>query len=83
MAAKVHNIQLQSGTWFSAAGVEDQSATDSKAAPAIQAVLGEGVARRTGCRPHAEERAAARIPAGWTWAITSSWATRISSSPAS
>jgi hypothetical protein len=62
MAAKVHNIQLQSGAWFSAAGVEDQSATDSKAAPAIQAVLGEGVAGELAADRTAEERAAARNP---------------------
>ncbi|MGO9112790.1 MAG: ABC transporter permease [Thermoguttaceae bacterium] len=62
MAAKVHNIQLQSGAWFSAAGVEDRSETDSTAAPAIQAVLGEGVASELAADRTAEELAAARNP---------------------
>jgi hypothetical protein len=62
MAAKVHNIQLQSGAWFSAAGVEDRSATDSKAAPSPQAVLGEGVAGELAADRTPEERAAAKNP---------------------
>ena len=60
MAAKVHNIQLKSGSWFSAAGVEDRSGVDSKAAPAIQAVLGEGVAGELAADRTAEEVATAK-----------------------
>ena len=62
MAAKVHNIQLRSGNWFSAAGVEDRAGVDSKAAPAIQAVLGEGVAGELAADRTAEEAAAAKNP---------------------
>ncbi len=62
VASKVHNIQLQSGTWFSAAGVEDRSATDSKAAPATQAVLGEGVAGELAADRTADEIAHAKNP---------------------
>ena len=62
MAAKVHKIQLQSGNWFSAAGVEDRSGLDGKAAPAIQAVLGEGVAGELAADRTAEEAAAAKNP---------------------
>ncbi len=60
MAAKVHNIQLLSGVWFSAAGVEDRSGVDSKAAPAIQAVLGEGVAGELAADRTVEELATAK-----------------------
>jgi hypothetical protein len=62
MASKVHNIQLKRGSWFSAAGVEDRSGTDSKAAPAIQAVLGEGVAGELAADRSLEEAAAAKNP---------------------
>jgi hypothetical protein len=62
IAAKVHNIQLQSGAWFSAAGVEDRSGTDGTAAPATQAVLGEGVAGELAADRTPEERAAAKNP---------------------
>ena len=62
IAAKVHNIQLKSGNWFSAAGVEDRSGADSKAAPAIQAVLGEGVAGELAGDRTPEEVAAAKNP---------------------
>ena len=54
MAAKIHNIQLQAGAWFSEAGVEEQAGADSKA-PAIQAVLGEGVAGELAADRTAEE----------------------------
>lgn len=62
IAAKVHNIQLKSGSWFSAAGVEDRSGVDSKAAPAIQAVLGEGVAGELAADRTPEEAAAGKNP---------------------
>jgi putative ABC transport system permease protein len=65
LAAKVHNIQLQSGAWFSAAGVEevaDRSGAAGKAAPAIQAVLGEGVAGTLAADRTPEEVAAAKNP---------------------
>ena len=62
IAAKVHNIQLKSGSWFSAAGVEDRSGGDSKAAPAIQAVLGEGVAGELAADRTPEEVAIAKNP---------------------
>ncbi len=61
LASKIHNIQLQAGAWFSEAGVEEQAGADSKA-PAIQAVLGEGVAGELAADRTAEERVAARNP---------------------
>ncbi len=46
MAARVHNISLYpEGKWFSEAGVEKIQGTDDEA---IQAVLGEGIAREMG-----------------------------------
>ena len=60
IAAQVHNIQLSSGSWFSAAGVEDRSAVDDQARPAIQAVLGEGVAAELAADRGPEEVAAAK-----------------------
>ncbi len=46
MAARVHSISLYSeGKWFSEAGVEKIPGTDDEA---IQAVLGEGIAREMG-----------------------------------
>jgi hypothetical protein len=62
IAAKVHNIPLKSGIWFSAAGVEDRSGVDNKAAPAIQAVLGEGVAGELAADRTPEEVAMAKNP---------------------
>jgi putative ABC transport system permease protein len=62
IAAKVHNIHLQCGSWFSAAGVEDRSGGDRKTAPAIQAVLGEGVAGELAADRSPEEIAAAKNP---------------------
>jgi ABC-type antimicrobial peptide transport system permease subunit len=45
IAAEVHNLELQDGEWFSSAGVEKLPATEETA---IQAVLGEGVAKLLG-----------------------------------
>jgi ABC-type lipoprotein release transport system permease subunit len=46
MTAAVHNIELlPGGHWFSEAGVQDDANAGKNAAPMIQAVLGEGVAR--------------------------------------
>jgi ABC-type antimicrobial peptide transport system permease subunit len=42
IAAEVHNLELQDGEWFSSAGVEQLPGTDETA---IQAVLGDGVAK--------------------------------------
>jgi cell division protein FtsX len=50
IAAEVHSLELQDGEWFSSAGVEQLPATDKDKEPgtAVQAVLGEGVAKALG-----------------------------------
>jgi cell division protein FtsX len=50
IAAEVHSLELQDGEWFSSAGVEQLPATDKDKQPgtAVQAVLGEGVAKALG-----------------------------------
>jgi cell division protein FtsX len=50
IAAEVHSLELHDGQWFSAAGVEQLPATEKDKAPetAVQAVLGEGVAKALG-----------------------------------
>jgi ABC-type lipoprotein release transport system permease subunit len=50
IAAEVHGLELQDGQWFSDAGVELLPATDKtkERESAVQAVLGEGVARAFG-----------------------------------
>jgi cell division protein FtsX len=50
IAAEVHSLELQDGEWFSSAGVEQLPVTekDKPAETAIQAVLGEGVAKVLG-----------------------------------
>jgi putative ABC transport system permease protein len=62
MAAKVHNIELKCGEWFSAAGVEPRPGADGKAAPLIQAVLGEGVAGELAADRTPEELKVAKNP---------------------
>lgn len=45
-SAKVHDLQLYpGGRWFSAAGVQELTQTADQATPAIEVVLGEGIAR--------------------------------------
>jgi ABC-type antimicrobial peptide transport system permease subunit len=50
LAAEVHNLELQDGQWFSSAGVELLPVTEKDKEPetAVQAVLGEGVAKALG-----------------------------------
>src|SRR5262249_4103543 len=50
IAADVHSLELQDGLWFSSAGVEQLPETDKDKEPetAIQAVLGDGVAKALG-----------------------------------
>jgi ABC-type antimicrobial peptide transport system permease subunit len=61
VAAKVHGVELlPGGSWFSEAGV--QELPDSSGAPAIQAVLGEGVAHELAADRTPDQRAAARTP---------------------
>jgi ABC-type antimicrobial peptide transport system permease subunit len=50
IAAEVHSLELQDGQWFSPAGVEQLPATEKDKEPetAVQAVLGDGVARALG-----------------------------------
>lgn len=49
IAALVHNIKLApGGTWFSDSGVQELSSQDGGSEQAIQAVLGEGLARILG-----------------------------------
>jgi hypothetical protein len=50
IAAKVHSLELQDGLWFSSAGVEQLLETEKDKEPgtAIQAVLGDGVAKALG-----------------------------------
>ena len=47
IAADVHSLELQDGLWFSSAGVEQLPETEKDKDPrnAVQAVLGDGVAR--------------------------------------
>ncbi len=62
LAAQVHNVELlPGGKWFSEAGVE-QLADEKNQAAAIQAVLGEGVARELANDRTPEERAATKTP---------------------
>ena len=64
LAAKVHGVDLQpEGKWFSTAGVQEVSAGE---APAIQAVLGDGVGPGTRGRSHpgAARRRAQSRPIG-------------------
>jgi hypothetical protein len=63
MAARVHEISLQSGTWFSDAGVrelKEDAYGEVKGATLIEAVLGEGVARELGRDRTPEQLARAR-----------------------
>ena len=65
MASRVHGLGLyDGGTWFSEAGVRELPAGDGHAegVSAIEAVLGEGIAREMGRDRTPEERAAARDP---------------------
>jgi hypothetical protein len=50
IAAEVHSLELQDGHWFSSAGVEQLPLTETGKEPetAVQAVLGEGVAKALG-----------------------------------
>ncbi len=76
LAAKVHGIELlPGGSWFSEAGV--QEVPNSAGAPAVQAVLGEGVAHELAADRTPAERAAARTPdrldVGETFRIGERW----------
>ncbi len=65
MAARVHEISLQAGTWFSDAGVRELNEDaygEVKGATLIEAVLGEGVARELGRDRTPEQLASARNP---------------------
>jgi putative ABC transport system permease protein len=68
LTSRVHNLQLHpGGAWFSDAGVQQSASADAAAATdagqtAIQAVVGEGVARELGRYRSQEELAAARNP---------------------
>ncbi|MGA2621750.1 MAG: ABC transporter permease [Thermoguttaceae bacterium] len=60
VAVKVHEVELlPGGRWFSEAGVAELPEAESGAAPAVQTVLGEGLARVLAADRTAEERAAA------------------------
>lgn len=60
LAAKVHGVELlPGGSWFSEAGVQEMPGGGP---PAIQAVLGEGVARELAADRTPEQQAAARTP---------------------
>ncbi len=60
LAAKVHGVELlPGGNWFSEAGVQEMP---DGGPPAIQAVLGEGVARELAADRTPEQQAAARTP---------------------
>jgi hypothetical protein len=49
IAAEVHSLELLDGQWFSSAGVEELPVTEKdKPETAVQAVLGEGVAKALG-----------------------------------
>jgi ABC-type antimicrobial peptide transport system permease subunit len=50
IAAEVHSLELQEGHWFTSAGVERLGVTEKDKEPesAVQAVLGEGVAKALG-----------------------------------
>jgi ABC-type antimicrobial peptide transport system permease subunit len=50
IAAEVHSLELEDGQWFSPAGVEPLPVTEKNKEPetAVQAVLGEGVAKALG-----------------------------------
>ncbi len=78
VAAAVHRLSLYpGGRWFSAAGVRELPAdSDAKAGrrPAIEVVLGEGIARENG--PLSQRRRnwpRPATPCGSTWATASSW----------
>jgi len=61
VAVQVHGVELlPGGSWFSEAGVQELAA--GTGAPAIQAVLGEGVAHELAGDRSPDERAAARNP---------------------
>lgn len=60
LAAKVHGVELlPGGSWFSEAGVQEMPGGGP---PAIQAVLGEGVAHELAADRTPEQKAAARSP---------------------
>ncbi len=60
IAAKVHGVELlPGGSWFSEAGVQEMP---DGGPPAIQAVLGEGVARELASDRTPQQRAAAKTP---------------------
>jgi putative ABC transport system permease protein len=60
LAAKVHGVELlPGGSWFSEAGVQEMP---DGGPPAIQAVLGEGVAQELAADRTPEQKAAARTP---------------------
>lgn len=49
VSARVHSLQLEApGTWFSAAGVRQVPGSASTARPAIEVVLGAGIAKELG-----------------------------------
>jgi ABC-type antimicrobial peptide transport system permease subunit len=50
IAAEVHSLELQDGQWFGSAGIEQLPVTEKGKEPetAVQAVLGEGVAKALG-----------------------------------
>jgi putative ABC transport system permease protein len=61
VAVKVHKVELfPGGSWFSTAGVQEAAGAD--AAPAVQAVLGEGIAQELAADRTPAERAAAKDP---------------------
>ncbi len=61
LAAQVHGVELlPGGSWFSEAGVQELPGGSD--APAVQAVLGEGVAHELAGDRTPEQRAAARTP---------------------
>jgi hypothetical protein len=63
LTAGVHNIELlRGGHWFSEAGVQEAASKDANAAPLVQAVLGEGVARELANSRSPSDRAAAKNP---------------------
>ena len=60
LAARVHGVELlPGGSWFSEAGVQEMPGGGP---PAIQAVLGEGVARELAADRTPEQQAAAQTP---------------------
>jgi putative ABC transport system permease protein len=64
VTARVHEIELVSGQWFSDAGVRQLSSAEGGAEgmTAIEAVLGQGLAEQLGRDRPAHRRAAARNP---------------------